>query len=90
MANTKITDLTAATSLLTTDLLTAVTDPGGTPANKKITVGNVATSVFGIGAAADIPNSGAGKGVVLTTPDGAHTYRVAVDNSGVLTTEQLT
>jgi len=30
------------------------------------------------------------KGLMLTTPDGAHTYRIAIDNSGVLTTEQVT
>lgn len=80
MANTKISDLTAATSLASTDLLTAVVDPGGTPANRKITVANVMASLF----------TSAGTGPILTTPDGLHTYRVAVDNNGVLTTEQLT
>lgn len=38
----------------------------------------------------DITLTGAGLGLVVTTPNGLHTYRIAVDNSGVLTTEQLT
>ncbi len=38
----------------------------------------------------DITITAASKGLVLTTPDGAHTYRIAIDNSGVLTTEQVT
>lgn len=32
----------------------------------------------------------AGKGFVVTTPDGAHTYRLYVDNNGEFTQEQLT
>lgn len=40
--------------------------------------------------AGDITNSGTGKGLVCTTPDGAHTYRIAVDNDGSITTEALT
>lgn len=38
----------------------------------------------------DITKTGAGKGLVVTTPDGLHTYRMAVDNDGNLTTEQIT
>ena len=83
MADLKITGLTAATSLASTDLLTAVTDPGGTPANKKITVANVAASIL------EAP-SPAGKGLVVTTPDGLHTYRIAISNNGEITSEQLT
>ena len=90
MADSKITSLTAVTSLASTDLLTAVTDPSGTPANNKITTGNVAASIFAIGSATDVPMTGAGKGLVLTTPDGLHTYRLTIDNDGVVTTEQLT
>lgn len=32
---------------------------------------------------------GAGKGMVCTTPDGLHTYRIAIDNDGTVTTEML-
>jgi hypothetical protein len=35
----------------------------------------------------DVLISTAAKGVVVTTPDGAHTYRLAVDNNGEFTTE---
>jgi hypothetical protein len=45
MADTKITGLTAATSLATTDIIPVVTDPGGTPATKKITVANFKTAM---------------------------------------------
>lgn len=38
----------------------------------------------------DITITGAGKGLVVTTPDGTHTYRIAIDNSGSLTTELVT
>lgn len=41
MSDSKITQLPAVTTLADTDLFTAVTDPGGTPANKKITIGDV-------------------------------------------------
>ncbi len=29
-------------------------------------------------------------GIVVTTPDGLHTYRIGVDNDGALTSTQLT
>lgn len=90
MADSKITALTAAASLAATDILPVVTDPAGTPANKKITTTNLAASIYSIAMTNDITNSGAGKGLIVTTPDGAHTYRIAVDNGGVITTEQLT
>ena len=83
MADKKITELVAATSILSTDILTVVTDPGGSPVNKKITTGNLAASILEVA-------SPAGKGIVLTTPDGSHTYRISIDNDGVVTTEQLT
>lgn len=45
MADTKITGLTSATTLVSTDILPAVSDPGGTPANKKATVDVIATAI---------------------------------------------
>ena len=38
----------------------------------------------------DIVVSTAAKGIVLTTPDGLHTHRLAIDNNGVPTTEVVT
>lgn len=38
----------------------------------------------------DFITTGAGKGLIVTTPDGLHTYRIAVGNDGSLTTELLT
>lgn len=89
MADSKITALTATTTLASGDLFTVVTDPSGTPANKKITQANVAASVLGTTNTTDFTTSGAGKGLVVTTPDGAHTYRISVDNNGILTTELI-
>lgn len=40
-ADTKITDLTADASPSTDDLLTTINDPGGTPANRKVTIANM-------------------------------------------------
>ena len=41
MANQKITDLAALTSAVGTDVIEIVSDPGGTPVSKKITVDNL-------------------------------------------------
>src|SRR3990167_8585232 len=40
-ADTKITAFTADTSPTTDDLVVTVNDPGGTPANRKVTLGNL-------------------------------------------------
>lgn len=45
MADIKFTGLNAATSLVATDLLVCVTDPGTTPEAKKITLANLKTSL---------------------------------------------
>lgn len=45
MTATKITELTAASTIANTDLLVAVTDPSGSPATKKVTVNAFANSV---------------------------------------------
>lgn len=46
MANKKITELTATTTVADTDLAPVVTDPGGTPTTKKITVANLKATLF--------------------------------------------
>lgn len=45
MADSKLADLSATTAVTTDDLLYVVDDPAGTPADKKITAGNLATSM---------------------------------------------
>jgi len=45
MANTKVSALTAATTVLTTDLLPVVVDPAGTPLSKKMAVSVLVTAV---------------------------------------------
>jgi hypothetical protein len=47
MADTKLTALTADTTLATTDIFYYVADPGGAPASKKITVTNLITNLVG-------------------------------------------
>ena len=51
---------------------------------------NAAVQKAGDTMTGDLNISAAGKGLVLTTPDGAHTYRIAISNAGELTTEQIT
>lgn len=48
MADTKITALTADTSPTSDDLVVTVNDPGGTPANKKVTAANLITKAHGL------------------------------------------
>lgn len=48
MADLKITQLTADASPTSDDLIPTVNDPGGTPANKKVTIANLATLVFSL------------------------------------------
>lgn len=50
MADSKITGLTADTAPTTDDLVVTVNDPAGTPANKKVTVGNLLGNTANIAA----------------------------------------
>jgi len=45
MADSKITALTALTTLLSTDILPVVSDPGGTPVTKKVTIAVLLASI---------------------------------------------
>lgn len=47
MADSKITDLTADTAPTSDDLVVTVNDPGGTPANRKVTLANLALGLGG-------------------------------------------
>jgi hypothetical protein len=53
-AQTKISELPAATTATTDDLTIVVDDPGGTPATKKITAGNFAGSLFALKTTSDL------------------------------------
>lgn len=48
------------------------------------------TSFSSISVAGDITDTSAGSGLVVTTPDGTKTYRIAIDNSGQITSQELT
>lgn len=48
MANQPITGLTADTSPTSDDLIVTVTDPAGTPANRKVTLANAVKALSGI------------------------------------------
>lgn len=48
MADTKITALTADNTPTSDDLVVTVNDPGGTPANRKVTAGNLVTKAHGL------------------------------------------
>src|SRR5438094_7155170 len=58
-ADSKITELPATTTPLSTDLVCIVTDPAGTPTSKKVTVGNIAKAIVG-GAANSVQFNNAG------------------------------
>lgn len=59
----------------------------GVDASDNLTFNGV---IIGGGSSGDIGPLPAGKGIVVTTPDGLHTYRIAISNDGELTTEQIT
>lgn len=46
MADTKISELTADTSPTTDDLVVTVNNPGGTPANRKVTIANLSKTIW--------------------------------------------
>lgn len=77
MADTKLTGLTATTSPATTDIMYVVTDPGTTPASKKVTIANLKTAM-GITAPAMVQLSqtilsGTAASISFTTISGAYT-----------------
>lgn len=68
--------------------------PTAGPASNGLSLVSTTTGVMSWSSSAtfsdDITITGAGKGLILTTPDGLHTYRLAVSNEGSVTMEQLT
>lgn len=77
MANTKVTALSAITAAAGTDVLYIVSDPGGTPASKKITVTNLLQSapvgatkfsVYAAGTAYSLTNTAAALNFGTTDP----------------------
>lgn len=84
MADAKISALTADTSPTSDDLTVTVNDPGGTPANRKVTLGNLITKAHGlsdstvVGVASGVLTSGVDVAVVdggtgSSTASGART-----------------
>lgn len=58
MADTKLTGLTATTSVAVTDLAYVVTDPGTTPTSNKITIDNLQKSLTVLGGASGVSTQG--------------------------------
>jgi hypothetical protein len=58
MAASKLTALTANTTVSTDDLLYTVDDPGGTPASKKVTFDNLQKSITVVGGASGVSTQG--------------------------------
>lgn len=84
MADTKISALTAATSLTDDDLFVVVDDPGGTPVTKKITRANALGSL-----AAKSQVWGMSASVIGTLVDGTYTLALKMPY-GVTITEATT
>ena len=89
MADTKLTGLAAITSAVGTDIVYVVSDPGGTPASKKISVTNLLASapvgaakfsVYAAGTAYSLTNTAAALNFGTTDPvitiDTAGTYLI--------------
>jgi hypothetical protein len=79
-ADTKITGLAADTAPTTDDLLVTVNDPVGTPANKKVTLGNLSKGLVGIDEAYNITNWNADVG--LAEKDDLRDYFALFDTDG--------
>lgn len=73
MADQKITALTADTSPTSDDITVTVNDPGGTPANKKVTLGNIVTKAHGLSSGVMVVSSGVMKVDTNVTTDFAGT-----------------
>lgn len=68
MADLKITALTADTSPTSDDLIVTVNDPGGTPANRKVTLANAIQKAHGL--SDGIVKVATGTATVVTAPSG--------------------
>lgn len=69
MADTKVSALTADTSPTSDDLIVTVNDPGGTPANRKVTLANAIQKAHGL--SDGIVKVATGTATVVTAPSGA-------------------
>lgn len=69
MPNLKVTQLTADTSPSGDDLVLTVNDPGGTPANRKVTAANLITKAHGL--SDGVIKVATGAMTVITAPSGA-------------------
>lgn len=77
MADTKITELTAASAASTDDLIPIVDSPGGSPANKKITFDNFQKSITTL----EIPS---GNYIYFGDPSSDGTWRIGVSGGDLV------
>lgn len=84
MADAKITDLTADATPTSDDVIVAVNDPGGTPANKKVTLANAITKAHGLSDGFMKVASGA-MTVVASVGQSAYTFVVAASGGDYTT-----
>ncbi|MDD4985327.1 MAG: hypothetical protein PHQ43_05985 [Dehalococcoidales bacterium] len=87
MADKKITQLDALTSAASTDILPIVDDPGGAPQTKKITLGNVVSSLKATGAEID---AGTDDAKIVTPKAIADSKVVTEDGTQTLTNKIIT
>lgn len=80
MPDSKISALTADTSPTSDDLIPTVNDPSGTPANRKVTLGNAITKAHGLGN--ELVKISAG---VMTTATAGTDYQVPITTGDVTT-----
>ncbi len=85
MADTKITGLAADTSPTSDDLTVTVNDPAGTPANKKVTLGNLITKAHGL---SDTTVIGVASGVIAAATT-TGTGKVVLDTAPQISTIEL-
>lgn len=88
MATTKkVTELTAANSVATSDLLYVVSDPSGIPASKKVTVANLMKTLVSVGDAPVSNTAGGTQGQAIA--NGNYLYVCTAANTWVRTTLEL-
>lgn len=84
MADKRITQLTASSGLVSTDIIPVVDDPGGSPETQKATVQQVADAVQAIFDAANTYDSYGAASTAQTAAEGASIASAVLANKGDL------